>query len=92
MIFLKIVVASEFHFTKPTIHDFLVDLGFFKKKKNYSLEKEIGESQQSLLKVLLFKTMSTSPDSNGLAKGFMAWQQTFFFFQKLILFVLMWIK
>ena len=65
-----------------------------------SLEKEIGESRLILLKVLLFKTMSTinaSPaflDSDGLAKGFMAWQHTFFFFsfQKLMLFVVMWIK
>ena len=64
-----------------------------------SLEKEIGESRLNLLKVLLFKTMSTinaSPaflDSDGLAKGFMAWQHTFFFsFQKLMLFVVMWIK
>ena len=85
--FLEEIVASGFHRTNPTIHDFLENMlcGFFFLILFYfinSLEKEIGESRLNLLKVLLFKTMSTinaSPaflDSDGLAKGFMAWQHT----------------
>ena len=38
-------------------------------------------------------TINASPaflDSDGIAKGFMAWQHTFFFFQKLMLFVVMY--
>lgn len=53
MIFSKIVVASEFHFTNPTIHDFLVDLGFRKKKKLFLRERNWRITTKSIESIVV---------------------------------------